>query len=160
MIKLKDLLYEISSLNLLIPHRVEGRMEKYIQLYKKNNNVGDFDISGLGLTELPASLKHLKIGGTFFCNNNKLQFLTNSPTSVGLDFDCSTNKLTSLTGAPTRVVGNFYCSTNRLDSLDGLIRDDGVRLSVGGYFYCYGNSVKFTEEQVRAVCDVTGKIFV
>jgi hypothetical protein len=164
MIKLKDLLYEISSLNLLIPRKLEGRVEKYIQskiiAYKKNNNVGDFDISELGLTELPASLKHLKIGGTFFCNNNDLTSLTNSPTSVGLDFDCSTNKLTSLTGAPTRVVGNFYCSTNRLDSLDGLIRTDRVRLSVGGYFYCSDNKVIFTKEQVRAVCDVTGKIYV
>ena len=63
MILLKDLLYEMSSQNLLIPRKVEGRMAKYIQLYKKNNNVGDFDISGLGLTELPVSLKDLKIGG-------------------------------------------------------------------------------------------------
>jgi len=69
MIKLKDLLYEISSLSLLIPRRVEGRVAKYIQLkiiaYEKNNNVGDFDISRLGLTALPASLKHLKIGGVW-----------------------------------------------------------------------------------------------
>ncbi len=164
MIKLKDLLYEMSSPNLLIPRKLEGRMEKYIQSkikeYKKNNNVGDFDISGLGLTELPASLKHLKIGGTFDCSNNSLKFLTNAPTSVGLDFDCSTNSLTSLTGAPTSVGGSFYCSENDLKSLDGLIRTDRVRLSVGGYFYCYGNKVEFTEEQVRAVCDVTGKIYV
>ena len=31
MIKLKDLLLEMSSLNLLIARRVEGRTEKYIQ---------------------------------------------------------------------------------------------------------------------------------
>ena len=185
MIKLKDLLYEMSSPNLLIPRRVEGRMEKYIQSkikeYIKNNNVGDFDISGLGLTKLPTSLKDLKIGGTFDCSNNSLKFLTNSPVVVGLDFncnnnlledtlagaptsvggsfDCSNNKLTSLEGAPT-CVKNFYCSRNSLTSLDGLIRDDGVRLSVGGGFWCNNNKVKFTKKQVRAVCDVKGKIHV
>ena len=118
MIKLKDLLLEISSEisspNLLIPRRTEGRVEKYIQAkikqYIKDKNVGNFDISGLGLTTLPASLKQLKIGGNFYCNNNKL---------------------TSLVGAPT---------------------------SVGGSFNCSNNVVKFTEEQVRAVCDVKGNI--
>jgi len=187
MILLKDLLYEMSSPNLLIPRKLEGRMEKYIQSkikeYIKNNNVGDFDISGLGLTKLPTSLKDLKIGGTFDCSNNKLKFLTNSPVVVGLDFNCNNNLLEdTLAGAPTRVVGDFYCSYNLLDtlvgapvtvggsfycsrnsltSLDGLIRDDGVRMSVGRDFYCYDNrGLKFTKEQVRTVCDVTRKIFV
>ena len=185
MILLKDLLYEMSSPNLLIPRKLEGRMEKYIQSkikeYIKNNNVGDFSISGLGLTKLPTSLKDLKIGGTFDCSNNKLKFLTNSPVVVGLDFNCNNNLLEdTLAGAPTRVVGdfycsnniltslegaptsvkNFYCSYNKLESLDGLIRDDGVRLSVGGGFWCNNNKVKFTKKQVRAVCDVKGKIHV
>ena len=53
--------------------------------------------------------------------------------SVGLDFFCSINKLTSLVGAPT---------------------------SVGLDFECYDNVVKFTEKQVRAVCDVKGNIYV
>ena len=87
MIKLKDLLYEMSSQNLLIPRKVEGRIQKYIQLkiqqYKKNNNVGDFNISRLGLTKLPTSLKHLKIGGTFDCSNNSLTSLAGAPVSVG-----------------------------------------------------------------------------
>jgi hypothetical protein len=163
MILLKDLLYEMSSPNLLIPRKLEGRMEKYIQSkikeYIKNNNVGDFSISGLGLTKLPTSLKDLKIGGTFDCSYNDLNTLEGAPTSVGGSFDCSNNKLTSLEGAPTRVK-NFYCSYNKLESLDGLIRDDGVRLSVGGGFWCNNNKVKFTKKQVRAVCDVKGKIHV
>jgi hypothetical protein len=186
MILLKDLLYEMSSPNLLIPRKVEDRMEKYIQSkikeYIKNNNVGDFDISGLGLTELPASLKDLKIGGSFDCSNNKLKFLTNAPTSVKTDFNCTynlLNTLAGLTGAPSSVGGtffcmrtnlkslvgaptsvkNFYCCYNKLTSLDGLIRDDGVRMSVVGNFHCYDNSVKFTEKQVRAVCDVKGDIY-
>ena len=61
-------------------------------------------------------------------------------------------------GAPTSVK-NFYCNNNLLKSLDGLIRLDGVRTSVGGDFHCYDNAVKFTEEQVRAVCDVKGVVY-
>ena len=127
MIKLKDLLLEISSeissLNLLIPRRTEGRMEKYIQAiikqYIKDKNVGDFDISGLKLTTLPASLKQLKIGGNFDCGYNKLTSLVGAPTSVGGDFNCYNNKLTSLVGAPTGVGKSFFCRDNNLDSLVG-----------------------------------------
>ena len=160
MIKLKDLLLEISSeissLNLLIARRVEGRTEKYIQAkikqYIKDKNVGNFDISGLGLTTLPALLKNLKIGKSFYCTNNKLTSLVGAPTSVGGNFDCRYNKLTSLVGAPTSVGGSFYCNNNKLDSLVG------APTSVGKSFYCRDNAVKFTEEQVRAVCDVKGNI--
>ena len=204
MILLKDLLLEISSeissLNLLIPRRVEGRMEKYIQTkakeYIKNKNVGDFDISGLKLTTLPVLLKNLKIGGNFDCGFNDLTSLVGAPTSVGGDFNCSdnnldslvgapvsvggyfncnSNKLTSLVGAPTSVGGNFYCSYNKLDSLVGaptsvggsfLCHNNkldslvGAPTSVGKSFYCRDNAVKFTEKQVRAVCDVKGNIYV
>ena len=158
MILLKDLLLEMSSLNLLIPRRTEGRMEKYLQLkikqYIKDKNVGDFDISELGLTTLPALLKNLKIGKSFYCYNNKLTSLVGAPVSVGLDFLCSFNKLTSLVGAPVSVGGTFLCDYNNLDSLVG------APVSVGGHFYCNNNAVKFTEEQVRAVCDVKGNIYV
>ena len=79
MILLKDLLLEMSSLNLLIPRRVEGRPEKHVQAiikrYIKDKNVGNFDISGLGLTTLPALLKNLKIGGSFDCGYNRLDSL-------------------------------------------------------------------------------------
>ena len=155
----------MSSPNLLIPRKLEGRMEKYIQSkikeYIKNNNVGDFDISGLGLTKLPTSLKDLKIVGYFYCSYNSLTSLEGAPTRVVGDFYCSYNLLDTLVGAPVTVGGSFYCSRNSLTSLDGLIRDDGVRMSVGRDFYCYDNrGLKFTKEQVRTVCDVTRKIFV
>ena len=181
MILLKDLLYEISSeissLNLLIARRVEGRTEKYIQAkikqYIKDKNVGDFDISGLGLTTLPALLKNLKIGGNFDCSRNLLKSLVGAPVSVGGHFFCSFNKLTSLVGAPVSVGGHFFCNNNKLTSLVGattsvggsfycnnnkLTSLVGAPTSVGGRFNCSNNVVKFTEEQVRAVCDVKGKI--
>ncbi|MFA5754026.1 MAG: hypothetical protein WC905_01530, partial [Patescibacteria group bacterium] len=54
--------------------------------------------------------------------------------------------------APKKVGGNFYCHNNQLTSLQGAPK------KVGGDFYCSDNPIKFTEEQVRSVCDVKGSI--
>lgn len=53
-----------------------------------------------------------------------------------------------------KVNGSFDCSSNQLTSLEGAPKE------VGGDFYCQDNPVKFTEEQVRAVCDVKGNVYV
>ena len=54
----------------------------------------------------------------------------------------------------TNVGGNFFCQCNNLTSLQGAPKH------VGGHFYCYDNEKKFTEEEVRAVCDVKGNVHV
>jgi hypothetical protein len=179
MIKLKDILLESSAPNLLIPRRIEGRVEKYvqsvIQKYIKDGSTGGLDLSKLKLTKLPDKLKNVSVGrnfdcslnnltslvgapnsvgGYFDCHSNDLTSLDGAPSSVGLGFDCSFNKLTSLDGVPSSVGGHFDCRGNRLTSLAGAPR------SVVGEFYCRGNAIKFTIEQVRAVCDVKGTIFV
>ncbi len=69
-------------------------------------------------------------------------------------FDCPYNQLTSLEGAPEHVGGNFYCHSNQLTSLQGAPKH------VDGNFSCRNNAVKFTEEQVRAVCQVKGYVYV
>lgn len=70
-------------------------------------------------------------------------------------FNCSYNSLTSLEGAPEKVGGSFFCSHNdKLTSLEGSPRE------VGGKFYCYFNDIDFTKEDVEAVCDVSGRVFV
>ena len=92
-----------------------------------------FHRTNMNLIELPAILKNVTVGRNFFCSNNKLTSLNNSPKTVGGYFSCSNNNLTSLVGAPT---------------------------SVGGAFNCGNNSVQFTEAQVRAVCDVKKKVYV
>ena len=94
---------------------------------------GDVDLSNLYLKELPSILTNVKVTGYFDCRDNNLKSLAGAPSSVGLSFHCRINKLTSLAGAPN---------------------------SVGGSFYCHGNAIKFTIEQVRAVCDVKGAIYV
>lgn len=116
-----------------------------------------------------------KVGGYFWCSYNKLSDLIGSPKFVGSSFACDNNqlvslkgctkkingfffcynnKLTNLLGGPDYVDGNFDCSGNDLESLDGAPK------KVIGYFNCRNNKVKFTEDDVRKVCDVKGNIIV
>jgi hypothetical protein len=95
-----------------------------------------------------------RVGDTFWCGGNNLTTLKGAPSRVGGYFDCSYNELTSLEGAPRTIPGYFACSYNKLTSLEGAPK------SVGGDFHCTDNPVKFTREQVRAVCDVKGKVYV
>ena len=133
MIKLKDILFESTVPDIFIPRRIEDRLERMIKQYIRNGSKGNLELSNMNLIELPAILKDITVSGHFICSNNKLTSLNNSPKTVGGYFSCSNNNLTSLIGAPTYV---------------------------GGSFSCGNNSVQFTEAQVRAVCDVKGKIFV
>ena len=110
---------------------------------------GDFWCNRNQLTSLTGA--PVSVGGNFYCNGNRLTSLEGAPKSVGKGFYCSGNQLKSLVGAPVSVGGNFYCSGNQLKSLVG------APVSVGN-FYCNNNPVKFTKEQVRAICDVKGDI--
>jgi len=69
-------------------------------------------------------------------------------------FDCSWNKLTSLEGCPKKVGKGFACSYNKLTSLRGCPKE------VDTDFYCENNSKKFTQDEVRNVCNVKGVIYV
>ena len=133
MIKLKDILFESTAPDIFIPRRVEDRLERMIKQYIRNGSKGNLDVSDLKLIVLPDMLKDISVAGSFYCGNNKLTSLINAPKTVGGTFRCAYNNLTSLDGAPK---------------------------TVGGDFHCYGNTVKFTEEQVRAVCDVKKKVYV
>jgi hypothetical protein len=115
---------------------------------------GNVDLIELYLEELPDFFKDVSVEGEFYCNKNQLTSLEGSPQSVGGSFYCNNNQLTSLEGSPQSVGGNFYCSNNQLTSLEGSPQN------VGGNFYCSENTVKFTEAQVRAVCEVKGRVYV
>jgi len=112
---------------------MEDRVERLISLYVRNGNKGNLSLRELNLTKLPEILKNITVDGHFDCSHNNLTSLENSPKSVSHSFFCDNNKLTSLVGAPKTISGDFYC---------------------------YNNPVQFTEQQVRAVCDVKGKILV
>ena len=155
MIKLKDILLEGKPPSIFVPRRTEDRLERMIKSYIRNGSKESLELSNMNLTELPEILKDITVGGHFFCHNNKLTSLINAPKSVDGVFLCSNNKLTSLKGSSVSVgIINFDCSFNNLTSLAGAPK------TVGGDFSCGFNDIKFTEEQVRAVCDVKGKIFV
>ena len=154
MIKLKDILLEGKPPSIFIPRRMEDRVERLIKQYIRNGSRNELDLSDYGLTKLPEILKNVDVERYFVCSANKLTTLENSPKTVGGSFYCGNNQLISLKGAPTYVGGEFGCGNNKLTSLDG------APTYVGGSFNCRYNPVKFTEEQVRAVCDVDGRIFV
>jgi len=137
------------------------------------NVEGDVDLNGQDLTEIPipfgaitgsflCGYNHLKslknapkhVGDDFYCNNNFLTTLEYAPTIVGGNFRCHNNHLTTLEFAPEYVGDDFWCAKNKLNSLEYAPN------YVGGYFYCENNSMKFTEQEVRKVCKVVGRVVV
>ena len=133
MIKLKNILLENETPDIFVPRRIEDRFERLIKNYIRDHSKESLILSRMNLDKLPKILKNLTIGKDFWCTDNDLTSLENSPIYVVGNFGCSHNKLISLEGAPEYVGGNFYCR---------------------------GNPVRFTEAQVRAVSEVKGKIFV
>jgi hypothetical protein len=133
MIKLKNILLENEAPDIFVPRRIEDRFERLIKNYLRDHSKESLILSRMNLDKLPKILKNITIGKDFWCTDNHLTSLENSPIYVVGNFGCSHNKLTSLTGAPEYVGGNFYCR---------------------------GNPVRFTEAQVRAVSEVKGKVYV
>lgn len=124
---------------------------KFIKDYS-NEKVLNFYADYLGLTTLKGSPKVVLMN--FDCSQNKLVTLEGAPIKVGGDFKCRDNKLKTLEGSPVEVGGSFWCDKNELISLKGAPKE------VGGNFYISDNARIFTEEEVRAVCDVKGKVYV
>jgi hypothetical protein len=73
---------------------------------------------------------------------------------VKCDFLLFTSKLRSLIGSPREVGGNFVCQGQFIENLEGAPE------KVGGNFTLLQRYKKFTEEQVRAVCNVKGEVHV
>ncbi len=71
---------------------------------------------------------------------------------VNGDLDLSKLKMQVLPKIKS-VSGNFYCWDNELESLEGAPE------FVGGDFDCSDNPGRFTEEDVRAICEVVGEVF-
>ena len=115
---------------------------------------GSFDCRGCKkLTSLEGCSE--KVGGDFnccFCDN--LKNLEGCPEKVGGYFDCRfCRNLTNLKGSPREVSEDFDCCY-----CGDLISLEGCPEKVGGDFDCYNCGVKFTEDDVRSLCDVGGKI--
>ena len=92
--------------------------------------------------------------GLYCSFNESLVSLAGAPSSVKF-FACNyNNQLKSLKGGPTRVKGFFFCLGNKkLTSLEGFPKYIGRDLQFKR------NGREFTEEEIRAVCEVKGQIF-
>jgi hypothetical protein len=113
-------------------------------------------------------LKYIKIGNRKFAyriQKNKRMFDDVNISNMDLEelpdlsndivlhnFDCSKNNLKSLKGSPERVGSIFNCSFNDITSLDGAPKE------VGKYFICAQRGENFTEEDVKKVSNVKGRI--
>lgn len=111
-----------------------------------------FNCSNNYLTSLKGCPKI--VGGLFNCSLNNLKNLEGAPNVIDDTFLCYDNDLTSLKGCPEKIGDFFNCSQNQLTNLEGCPK------IVGGDFICKNNAKQFTEEEVRAVCDVKGKVYV
>ena len=156
-----------------------------IQIKKKGNKYivstnGTVVVKNKNITELTNGLFEWgEVEGHFYCNNCKsLKDLIGAPKEVGANFDCSDcTSLKDLKGAPEKVEWNFYCyGCTSLQSLKGApekvdgdfdcqrctsLKDlKGAPEKVGRGFSCSKCGKKFTEEDVRAVCDVEDEIYV
>ena len=132
----------------------ETFLEAFIRKAKTPYKEGEFgywwtviqgkpDISGLEYGE-----------GSIDCVKQNLTSLKGSPKSVSGNFYCGFNKLPTLEFCPEKVKGNFICDLNRLTTLEFAPKE------VKGNFSCRENTKKFTEEDVKAVSNVKGQIYV
>ena len=135
-----------------------------IKISREPNTDGKYEVSST--TDVGVTNRHITsltngmfiwttVGGYFNCAMcYSLKSLVGAPKKVGGSFYCDyCAKLESLEGAPKKVGGGFNCSfCGYLKSLDCAPKE--VRRN----FYCLGCAGEFTEDDVKKVSNVKGKI--
>ena len=114
----------------------------------------DVDISDNYFTEIPVKFK--EVSGDFFCGINNLTTLKNCPIYVGENFSCDMIRAKSLEYCPDEVMGDFSCEYNTIEELPS------TKKIVHGNFSMKHQGKRggkiFTEEEIRAVFEVGGKV--
>ena len=82
MIKLKDILFEGKPSSILVPRRIEDRVERMINLYIRNGNKGDLNLSSVDITQLPDNLK--TVDGNLYLYFSKITKLPDNLTVNGV----------------------------------------------------------------------------
>ena len=67
---------------------------------------------------------------------------------------CNGRHLKSLIGCPKIVKGDFYAADNKIENLNGSPE------IVEGDYYIRGNNREFTEDEIRKICEVGGKVMI
>ncbi len=116
-------------------YKIEERLAEFIENDDKTmvNYYGDIHFDNLNIKEIPIQFNY--VFGSFYCHNNQLQNLKNSPLHVENTFDCSYNKLKSLRYGP-KTVGDYICNNNVIESFFGISK------KINGHFFCYENNLK------------------
>jgi hypothetical protein len=140
--------------NILVPRNLEGRREKFIKqqarLFQQEIITGDINIDKDFYHDFQ-NVKTKKIIGDVSIDINKIP-LWFKDIEIDGDFECYNCNLTSLEGCPQIVNSSFYCSRNYLTSLEYCPK------YVGKSFWCRNNNVKFTEDDIKKLCQVKGNI--
>lgn len=177
MIKLKDILLEAKSPSIFIPRRTDDRVERMIKTYIRNGIHGYLDLSEMNLDKIPEILKGITLDGSLNVGvNPKIKTLENSPSKIMGSFRCHSTGISDFVGGPEYVGRGMYCYhcpkfksfvgspkhigpsgftvvvEHRLDSIDGIPE------VIEGDFNIFASSVNFTEQDIRKICDVNGKI--
>lgn len=94
---------------------------------------GDFIASGEKIPEFPEFIQFNEVVRDFIVTGCNLEILTGFPRIINGELIISDNKIMSLKGCPEYVKGDFAINRNQKD--------------------------KFTEEEIRKVCEVGGRVY-
>lgn len=95
---------------------------------------GDFIASGVKIPEFPEFIDFNNVVRDFIVSGCELEILSGFPKRIEGDLIISDNKIVSLNGCPQYVGGDFSINRNKVD--------------------------KFTEAEIRKICEVKGKVYV
>lgn len=145
--------------DILVPLRLEDRKirqrQNSLRLLQQEVIDGDFVINK-NFDEFTKEQTKVKvINGNVFLSlsiNHIPEWL--SGVVINGDFNCTYNGLTTLKHCPNIIKGTFKCFNNFLTSLEHCPQE------VHEDFRCYDNKIKFTEKQVRELCDVKRGVYV
>ena len=90
-------------------------------------------MSFMGLERIP--VKFSRVERSFFCNNNNLTTLENSPKIVYDNFGCYNNNLKTLEGCPSKIGGYLICYNNPIQTYEHIaeIKFDNTSFVQCGY---------------------------
>jgi hypothetical protein len=139
------------------PSVVDGDFNAHINKLTSFKGIENTVIKG-GLEVSVNNIKNLKglpkkIGKGISLSENPLTSLKGLPSTVNGDLELIGTKIKSLEGTPKIVNGSFLAmDCKSLKSLKGIPK------VIKGHFYIEGAPIKVTEEEVRALCKVGGRV--
>jgi hypothetical protein len=126
-------------------YSIEARFNRLTSLQGSPRKVQELYVSDNRLTSLQGCPEEIDL---LNFSRNEVSSLYHCPKRMK-NLICSGNRLTSLEGGPEIIEDHLNCEANPLRTLEGFPKE------IGGNLY---HSSKFTEDQIRAVCNVKGQI--